>query len=372
VTVFFDKEIALKVITGKGPAVALALCLLTGLAYADPETNLDWNEVFFLKIVDHTTFFDISGSDLGTPIDPAAPVIQPGLEARTWFKLTSIEDIGGNYVWGYNPIPGANQQEVTGLMYDLVVASGNLVYYDGSAWQTNATGGVVPNGTGGYDVYFVGGNRYPTSTGRIDAYFDDASLSNTVADVEWHEGPDSWAIGGTADSYGTENGGSVSTDGLLWATGTFRPIFYDSPAGRTGFYDPAVDILNAAFIDNNGNLTYDAGIDDPVVYSVTGGSTPGAGTAKAWINVDGGSFNESADAREGGSNIWPEVLSNGMELAGYDMYLQSTLQVDQSGYGWLSLSNDPVKGVSTPEPASMLLFGSALVGCVAALRKRNR
>lgn len=78
--------------------------------------------------------------------------------------------------------------------------------------------------------------------------------------------------------------------------------------------------------------------------------------------------------------LWPEVLGGGpfihpvpggMHLTGHtsQMYLEGSIY-NYGLYGWDFRSEDPGYVFPTPEPATMLLFGSGLVGITGFARRR--
>jgi len=316
-----------------GPAEALNLPL--------GDLEIDFN--------DWSSFFH-AGAPIGGGVPgPATPAI--GDELRAIFRAGTIHSL----TTGENVNASDFGQELTGLLYDLVVGPGMLLVGPGSV-----TIGLVP------------GVRYadttvPGSGGRIDVWLDSTLPgsqplgSNGAAPVfqdpnaPTGDGPSEWVVGPGGlfpahdDFPGVSDitvGGAADAGAKAWLSGVLVPM------------PPGVP-LSAGFINPFPGAVY--------VISVS--TITATGSAFGFIDVifNGTGLQILDDAQKGGVPA----------LAGADLSIQSILgfssSVTRSLNGWDALSDDPILMTTfVPEPASMSLLLVGLFGGAGAYWRRRR
>ncbi|MCM8774376.1 MAG: PEP-CTERM sorting domain-containing protein [Candidatus Omnitrophica bacterium] len=241
----------------------------------------------------------------------------------------------------------SSSEEIIALEYDFIVAGYH--YYDYQQQKPVLVSLGTPYFAPGYtpqinSLWFIPGNRYASIGGRIDIYLD------TTPDFSPNSGPSAWIAGGTGvrDTYPT------ASDGVLWLTGTYAPLFWD--VIQNDIRDPAEPDL--VWFDLNGNGMKDPG--ESAVYLITGYDPSGSGTASAYIQLDGGSFYPA---------IKTGFFGTGSGYS-YDMKLRVTLS--SGDYGWGVTSSDPIRFAVIPEPSTIMLLGMGLLGCgLVGITKRK-
>jgi len=301
---------------------ASATALAPGRMYGDV---IDWGSDFY-GTSDYATTRDTWTVQTGG----IAAGRTVGAEQRTIFYLQALY-IAPVADSAYGTVPATlfnngSNPEFTGLIYDMVVV-------DKEDGADVISGKVYP-----YRIYYLaGGLAWPDmyTGGRADLY-SDSSTTHVVT-----TGPSAWtAVAGSAgaidptvvrDTYPT------FSDGLMEASLTFLPLG-TSPNGSTyvmaqKFYGP-VPVGGHAQVNETEGWVY-----ADLVYN---------GTGIPWATID-----------------WADgslISSNVRFKAQY---------VIPGPFGWAAQSNDPLEFKPVPEPATMLLLGSSLLGLIPVIRRKK-
>lgn len=297
----------------------------------------------------------------GVAYRDALPAI--GDEGRALAYVNQFYDANtGEVLW----TPG--DDELTVLEYDFVIPGGDCYEFDFSTYYstgvmqyvqvTDNTGGIIPTGNT-YTLYFVAGE----DGGKVDIWRDTSPDWNTYggSQAAWTAGPAAWDDNpGSSDDYPLASdvladGTTADPDATLWLTGTYADLFADlNNDGKRQSTEPIL-----AWFDQNENGIFEEGTDLVAVYQIYSWAPGGTGTAYAYVDFTGGSFLNS---------IQPDALGDG-----YDLSL--TVDLHPSRYGsrglWGTRSSDPTYMEVIPEPSTLGLLGTGLVGLVGFIRRKR-
>jgi hypothetical protein len=302
---------------------ASATALAPGRMYGDV---IDWGSDYF-GTGDYASNRDTWTAQTGGFADGRTV----GAEQRTIFYLQALY-VAPISDTNYGDVPATlynngSNPEFTGLIYDMVVV-------DKEDGVDVISGKFYP-----YRIYYLaGGQAWPDSGftgGRADLYSDSSTTHNPAL------GPATWVAaagsGGAIDPLVVRDTYSTFSDGLMEASLTFLPQG-TSPNGSTyvmaqKFYGPVPPGGHAQVNETEGFVYAD------LVYN---------GTGIPWKLVD---WNDGS-----------LISSNVRFKAQY---------IIPGPFGWAAQSNDPLEFVPVPEPASMLLLGSSLLGLIPVIRRRK-
>jgi hypothetical protein len=300
--------------------IILVLLLIPSAAFSLslPVAPIDFD------IQDYTSLYYWDGSDWVPKASNAAPAV--GDQSRAFLKIRNITDIvpdvtgpTDNMLWAYDSAPPAgNTEGLIAVEKDLLISS------------------ITTSGTETY-LFFSGTTDRPNGT--FEVYLSDPALDwyNEIALGD----PNLWDA-----LYATVSAAPATK----WLAGEFTQSTYfgefdDTNAGFETVTALVGIHLNSTFtegwwINNNETVTMSSTINP-----------------QAWLNLDplySGPFIEN-------------YFGTGKDLAVGNVGLLS-----QGSYDWGSYSDDWIRGHTVPEPATLLLLGSGLLGAAFFGRRKNK
>lgn len=302
---------ALAVLVGAGMAQAITLPPLAPLE---------------MSVFDASNLFGPSAPGApGVPRPLGFPILA-GDENRAVFSVSPgirrIDTFPPQVVWA----PSASE-ELTGLFYDLKLAAPPVLQPDGTfllqftPLNRNPLVGDVDGDT------WVGGARLPGFGGVVELYVDNTPDANISG------GPGAWVENGNPggrDLYPT------LSDGTLWASAVLTPLSV-LPDGTVIVYQEVLDIGQ------------------------------GQGSGQGFLNIVGGS--DQAIFERG---VFGPLRDVALQVD--FVFPPNTAYTLPLGWGWQIQSSDPVRfrtGTNIPEPATLLLLGSCIVGAAGYIRRRR-
>jgi hypothetical protein len=299
----------------------VAVLVGTGLAQA---ISLPAPAPLEMSIFDATNLFSPAG--VPRPIDIPAVLPAVGDENRTVFAVTPgirrIDTFPPKVVW----TPSA-AEELSGLFYDVNLArvsviTGQTFLLEFTPMGRNPLVGDVDGDT------LVGGvgPRLPGFGGVVELYLD------TTPDADISTGPGAWVQGGNPggrDLYPT------LSDGALWAEAVLAPQ-YLLPDGT------------------------------PIVYREVIDFGVGQGTGTGFLNVTGGSAQGIFER-----GVFGPLMDVALQVD--VVFPPNTAYTLPLNWNWQVQSSDPVRfrTQQIPEPATLLLLGSCVVGAAGYIRRRR-
>ncbi|MFA5261193.1 MAG: PEP-CTERM sorting domain-containing protein [Candidatus Omnitrophota bacterium] len=231
-------------------------------------------------------------------------------------------------------------------------------------------------------------NGYGNADGVEDNFsiFKVSTLKTPTSQTVWYDGKDGEELTGILygvddDNWVVDAGGITyqSVGGIIDVylddTPDFDPTLGPNARTSDSTYPTVSDgelFLRLALVPGikygdgdtaNDHITYQNELDST--------TSPFTGHGSFYLVVIGGSGAGLFD-----SNTWELVSDNGVvSYADFWAEFDSTTEgaaaiVAGTDNEWLSLSEDPIKGKAVPEPMSMLLLGSGLLGLVGLRRKQ--
>lgn len=157
---------------------------------------------------------------------------------------------------------------------------------------------------------------------------------------------------------------------------------FDASQGQSGYFDTngiphdeyttATDgtlFLSTMFvpgIDSTNDATVDGDFD--------GGTIPSSGDAASYLSITGGAYDWMFDS-DGYTPTWTDDSANSQTSIAdfYEIhdFFENDGSITPIVGDWHLLSEDPLYGTAVPEPATMLLLGTGLIGLAGVGRKKK-
>jgi hypothetical protein len=210
--------------------------------------------------------------------------------------------------------------------------------------------------------------------------FKIATIKSPAAQTLWFDGKDGEELTGIYygiddDFWSVAGNGSINIQSVsghidIYLDGTpdFNPT--GGPGARTGAgaYPTVTDGSLFLSLDFVPGIKYGDGdtTNDHITYQNTLDSTtsPFTGGGAFYLDVVGGAF---ASLFDSDGEIVTDDSGNTYRR---DMFGQFDTEAPGS-FGWLVNSEDPISGAAVPEPATMLLLGSGMLGLFGVRKRRD-
>lgn len=317
--------------------LVLALAAVVALAwFAAPASAFT-----FLPGLNEASFVDFSaafngisaGRQYGVP-STRPPVV--GSEVRSVFWVDALKISGGSdYHGGTSP-------ELTGMVYDLKCLS----------VQNVMMGSIVIA-----HVYSYGaaGTYADTFTGRLDLYADNSNDKTGFPGPNASSNPANWSAIPNGSAATARDSFPSYSNGDLLLSATFLPLPDIANPGETLQVGGQDVLLQQFFFANESGFTpLYAHLDIPDGYNFSGSKI----TSTTWLD---GTYADGST---------PLFYTSDLRL--YSNYALNDYAPGQNL--WPVQSHDPVQfnvASAVPEPATLGLLGTALVGLIPAIRRRK-
>ena len=237
-------------------------------------------------------------------------------------------------------------------------------------------------------LYNTDSGGYGNADGIFDSYsiFKVSTIKAPDTTLLWHDTQDGEEIAGIFyglddDWWEVDGGGGLAIksvagkiDFYLQDAGVFDPTAGPIATGLNGIYPSIGDHASStsfltADLEKGITSTNGDPLDDHITFYNTLSSTtsPFTGDGSFYFSVTGGAY-------EG--LFQKDVFGGGLDDSGNiiptsDLWAQFDSE-SPGNFGWLANSEDPVEGYVIPEPGTMLLLGSGLLGLAGFARKRKK